>query len=72
MLVGMSIDQGGPGGSRHIIFAEVRLENGRWLVENSVTYDAKEVKTPHQAAKKYLSEVCQLWNVSPLHTWFTL
>ncbi len=66
MLVGMSTDPTEHRGSPQVIFAEVRLVNGRWVVENDVAYYVKEVKTPHEAAKKYLSEVCQLQNVSPL------
>lgn len=73
MLVGMSTDPGKlGGGSPQVLFAEVRLENGRWLVENSVAYDVAEVKTPHEAARKYLSEICQLRRVSPLRPWLNI
>ena len=72
MLVGMSTDPGKLGGSPQILFAEVRLENGCWWVENSVEYDAAEGKTPHEAAKKYLSEVCRLRKVNPLRPWLNI
>ena len=68
----MSTDPGKLGGSAQILFVKVRLINGRWRVENSVEYDASEVKTPHEAAKKYLSEVCRLRKVSPLRPWLNI